>query len=86
MEKYDPKISIAEVARMFKKMDKDGNGNITLEGKKFKMLSYRNLKLLIIIFYLRIYLRHNEWLDSFIKIVSYMFHGVFKIIWLSNDL
>ena len=36
MEKYDPKITIAEVAKMFKKMDKDGNGQITFEGKKLK--------------------------------------------------
>lgn len=32
MKKYDPKISAVEVAKIFKKMDRDGNGQITFEG------------------------------------------------------
>ena len=32
MEKHDPKISAIEVAKIFKKMDRDGNGQITFEG------------------------------------------------------
>ena len=57
MEKYDPKISAVEVAKIFKKMDRDGNGQITFEGllNKFPFSYFQKKTIFKFIFTFRYY-------------------------------